>query len=203
MRPTRAGALRLWRLPRSRLRLSRRLFTTCRRRRRPEIVYVDRPVLVFSDPVFDFVPPPPIVILAPPPAYLVFPPPPPPDGLFVLPVPVFVPVPVWVNPPAYVAPPPENVIFNNIHNTTIINNNANVIDPGAPGAAGVGAAGVAAGVAAGAAAARSPRKSLCPHPWPARRPIGGQGAPGLKPGQPGPGTPSPGIAGAGDRHAPS
>ena len=37
-----------------------------------EIVYVDRPVLVFSDPVFDFPPPPPIVILAPPPAYLVF-----------------------------------------------------------------------------------------------------------------------------------
>jgi hypothetical protein len=53
--------------------------------------------------------------------------------LFVLPVPVFVPVPVWINPPPYVAPPPGNVIFNNIHNTTVINNNANVINPGAPG----------------------------------------------------------------------
>ena len=42
-----------------------------------EIIYVDRPVLVFSDPVFGFVPPPPIVFLAPVPAYLVFPPPPP------------------------------------------------------------------------------------------------------------------------------
>jgi len=90
--------------------------------------------------------------LASPPAYIVFPPPPPPpDELFVLPVPVFVPVPVWINPPPYVATPPGNVIFNNIHNTTIINNDANVINPSAPGAAGVGA-GVAAGVAAGAAA---------------------------------------------------
>ena len=70
-----------------------------------EIVYVDRPLLVFSDPVFGFVPPPPIVFLAPPPAYLVIPPPPP-DGLFLLPVPVFVPVPVWINPPAYVVAPP-------------------------------------------------------------------------------------------------
>jgi len=62
-----------------------------------EIIYVDRPVLVFSDPVFGFVPPPPIVFLAPVPAYLVFPPPPPPIGLFVLPVPVFVPVPLWAS----------------------------------------------------------------------------------------------------------
>ena len=63
-----------------------------------EIVYVDRPVLVFNDPVFGFVPPPPIVVLAPPPAYLVFPPPPPPVGLFVLPTPAFVPVPAWNQP---------------------------------------------------------------------------------------------------------
>ena len=90
-----------------------------------EIIYVDRPVLVFSDPVFGFEPPPPVVYLAPVPAYLDFPPPPPPDGFFVLPVPVFVPVPLWVNPPVYVAAPPENVIFNNIHETTIINNNTN------------------------------------------------------------------------------
>ncbi len=95
-----------------------------------EIVYVDRPVLVFSDPVFGFVPPPPIVFLAPPPPYLVFLPPPPPIGLFVLPVPAFVPFPVWISSPAYVVPPPGNVVFNNIHNTTIINNNNTVVNPG-------------------------------------------------------------------------
>ncbi len=102
----------------------------------PEIVYVDRPVLVFSDPVFDFPLPPPLVFLNPPPPYLVFAPPPPPVELFVLPVPVFVPVPVWINPPVYVAAPANNVIFNNIHNTTIINNNPNVLNPGGPGRAG-------------------------------------------------------------------
>jgi uncharacterized caspase-like protein len=146
-----------------------------------EIVNDERPKLVYSDPVFGFLPPPPIVILAPTPAYLVFPPPPPPEGLFILPVPVFVPVPVWINPPVYVAPPPENVIFNNIHNTTVINNNGSVINPGA---AGVGA-GVAAGVAAGAIAAR-----VALPPSVARRAtlIGDQGAPGIKPGQPVPGA---------------
>ncbi len=62
-----------------------------------EVVYVDRPVLLFGDPVFGFAPPP------PPPVY--FCPPPPPDfvvlapplavvGLFVLPQPMFVPIPV-------------------------------------------------------------------------------------------------------------
>lgn len=89
-----------------------------------EVVYVDRPVLYFSDPVFGFAPPP------PPPVY--FCPPPPPDfvvlapplavvGLFVLPQPVFVPIPVFVRPPVYVAPPPNNIIYQNIHNTTVIN----------------------------------------------------------------------------------
>ena len=148
-----------------------------------EIIYVDRPVLVFSDPVFGFVPPPPIVYLAPVPAYLVFPPPPPPIGLFVLPVPVFVPVPLWANPPVYVAAPPENVIFNNIHETTIINNNTNVINPGA---AGVGAAGVAAGVAVGAAAGAIAAKVALPPSLAQKAAIsGGQGAPGAPAGQPG------------------
>ena len=89
-----------------------------------EIVYVDRPVLYFSDPDFGFAPPP------PPPVYYL--PPPPPDfvvlapplavvGLFVLPQPVFVPIPAFYSPPVYVAPPPNNIIFNNIHNTTVIN----------------------------------------------------------------------------------
>jgi uncharacterized caspase-like protein len=146
-----------------------------------EIIYVDRPVLVFSDPVFGFEPPPPVVYLAPVPAYLDFPPPPPPDGLFVLPVPVFVPVPFWVNPPVYVAAPPENVIFNNIHETTIINNNTNVINPGA---AGVGAAGVAAGVAVGAAAGAIAAKVALPPSLAQKAAIsGGQGAPGAPAGQ--------------------
>jgi uncharacterized caspase-like protein len=90
-----------------------------------EIVYVDRPILMFGDPDFGFLPPP------PPPLY--FCPPPPPDfivlvppiaavGLFILPQPYFVPIPVYVRPPVYVAPPPNNIIFANIHNTTVINN---------------------------------------------------------------------------------
>src|SRR6202043_1929929 len=87
-----------------------------------EVVYVDRPVLYFGDPDFGFLPPP------PPPIY--FCPPPPPDfvvlappiavvGLFILPQPVFVPIPVYVAAPVYVAPPANNIIFANIHNTTV------------------------------------------------------------------------------------
>ncbi|MFK0690102.1 caspase domain-containing protein [Mesorhizobium sp. IMUNJ 23033] len=90
-----------------------------------EIIYVDRPVLYFDDPEFDFEPPPPpsvIFLPPPPPEFIVLPPPPPPVGIFLLPTPVFVPVPLWVNPPHDIVPPPSNVIFNNIHNTTIINN---------------------------------------------------------------------------------
>src|SRR5262249_44672088 len=85
-----------------------------------EIVYIRRPVLVFDDPVFAFAPPPPppIIFLAPPPPeFVVLAPPPLPVGLFVLPMPIYRPVPVWVSPPAYVAPPPNNVIYNNVHNT--------------------------------------------------------------------------------------
>jgi uncharacterized caspase-like protein len=110
-----------------------------------EIVYVDRPVFYFGDPVFGFAPPP------PPPIYYL--PPPPPDfvvlappfaavGLFILPQPLFVPIPAYCRPPVYVAPPPNNIIFNNIHNTTVINNVINVPPPQ-----------VAAGNAASAAAA--------------------------------------------------
>jgi uncharacterized caspase-like protein len=105
-----------------------------------EEVYIDRPILAFNDPYFDFVPPP------PPPVYYL--PPPPPDfvelappiatvGLFILPRPVFVPIPVFVRPPAHVAPPPNNVVFNNIHNTTVINTviNQPSAAPGSPTAA--------------------------------------------------------------------
>ena len=102
-----------------------------------EIVYVDRPVLSFADPDFDFVPPPPPPVYflpPPPPDFVVLPPPIEPVGLFILPQPVFVPIPVYVRPPAFVAPPPNNIIFNNIHNTTVINNVIN--QPPAPAAGG-------------------------------------------------------------------
>jgi uncharacterized caspase-like protein len=97
-----------------------------------EVVYVDRPVLYFGDPDFGFEPPP------PPPVYYL--PPPPPDfvvlappivavGLFILPRPVFVPIPVFVRPPLHVAPPPNNIVFANIHNTTVINTVINQPSP--------------------------------------------------------------------------
>jgi uncharacterized caspase-like protein len=90
-----------------------------------EVIYVDRPVLMFSDPEFDFAPPPPPPVFflpPPPPDFIVLEPPPPPIGLFILPQPFFVPIPVYVQAPVYVAPPPNNIIFANIHNTTVINN---------------------------------------------------------------------------------
>ncbi|WP_375314426.1 caspase family protein [Bradyrhizobium sp. A5] len=89
-----------------------------------EIVYVDRPVLLFGDPVFGFAPPPPPPVYylpPPPPDFVVLEPPLPVVGLFVLPQPMFVPIPVFVRPPLYVAPPPNNIIYQNIHNTTVIN----------------------------------------------------------------------------------
>jgi uncharacterized caspase-like protein len=121
-----------------------------------EIVYVDRPVLLFGDPVFGFAPPP------PPPVYYL--PPPPPDfvvlapplavvGLFVLPQPVFVPIPVFVRPPVYVAPPPNNIIYQNIHNTTVINTVIN--RPPAPPPAGAGPAGSGPGNLSPAVAGRT------------------------------------------------
>jgi len=126
-----------------------------------EIVYVDRPVLYFDDPEFDFPPPPPVAVIflpPPPPDFIVLPPPPPPVGVFLLPTPVFVPVPAWVNPPHDIFPPPDNVIFNNIHNTTVINNttiNENNNQGGGlttgqkltAGAVGIGAAALATKVA--------------------------------------------------------
>jgi hypothetical protein len=90
-----------------------------------EVVYVDRPVLMFSDPEFDFAPPPPPPIFflpPPPPDFVILAPPIVAVGLFILPQPYFVPIPVYVQPPVYVVPPPNNIIFANIHNTTVINN---------------------------------------------------------------------------------
>jgi uncharacterized caspase-like protein len=103
-----------------------------------EIVYVDRPVLAFNDPYYDFAPPPPPPVYflpPPPPDFVVLEPPPPPIGLFILPQPLFVPIPVYVRPPIYVAAPPNNIIYANIHNTTVINNVINRPAPpqGGPG----------------------------------------------------------------------
>ncbi len=95
-----------------------------------DFVYVDRPVLVFDDPVFAFLPPPPLLVFflpPPPPEFIALPPPPPPIAVFVLPIPIYVPVPIWTRPPPYVAPPPNNVIFANVHNTVVINNTTNVV----------------------------------------------------------------------------
>jgi uncharacterized caspase-like protein len=98
-----------------------------------ELMYVDdRPVLYFDDPVFAFAPPPPPPVFflpPPPPDFIVLPPPPPPVALFVLPVPLFVPIPVYVRPPIYVAPPPNNIVFANIHNRTVINEVINNPNP--------------------------------------------------------------------------
>ena len=95
-----------------------------------EIIYVERPVLAFDDPDFDFAPPPPppLVFLPPPPVYFVdLPPPQPPLIAFVLPVPEYLPVPDWVVPPPQIDPPPNNIIYNNIHNQVVINNTTNLV----------------------------------------------------------------------------
>ncbi|NPV22422.1 caspase family protein [Bradyrhizobium aeschynomenes] len=118
-----------------------------------EVIYVERPVLLFSDPEFGFVPPPPppvYVLPPPPPEFVDLPPPYAPVGLFILPRPVFVPIPVYVRPPAFVAPPPSNIIYQNIHNTTVINT---VINRPAP---------PAAPMTAGPAAATSPAMAVAP-----------------------------------------
>lgn len=108
-----------------------------------EVVYVDRPVLYFSDPDFGFAPPPPPPVYylpPPPPDFVILPPPMPVFGLFVLPQPVFVPIPVFVRPPIYVSPPPNNIIYQNIHNTTVINTVINR-PPAPPAGPGGGAGG--------------------------------------------------------------
>jgi uncharacterized caspase-like protein len=114
-----------------------------------EIVYVDRPVLVFDDPVFAFAPPPPPPVFflpPPPPDFVELAPCPPSVGLFILPQPVFVAIPAYVRAPVYVAPPPNNIIFNNIHNTTVINN---VINQQQPAVAGTSVSALAKAAASG------------------------------------------------------
>jgi len=114
-----------------------------------ELIYIDRPVLAFGDPEFDFVAPPPapVYYLPPPPDdFIILEPPPPPIGLFILPQPIFIPIPIYVRPPRYVAAPPNNIIFANIHNRAVINN---VINRPPPAAAPVGGPGGRLGDRAG------------------------------------------------------
>src|SRR6266849_5491926 len=150
-----------------------------------EIVYVDRPVLMFSDPEFDFAPPPPpplFFLPAAPPDFIILEPPPPPIGLYILPQPFFVPIPVYVQQPVYVVPPPNNIIFANIHNTTVINNVINRPPPPVPVAPGAG--NVRPNARGGVVPPVSPSASINP----AARP----GTPGTPSGQRGgPNTPLP------------
>ncbi|MCA6125136.1 caspase family protein [Bradyrhizobium sp. WSM 1704] len=171
-----------------------------------EIVYVDRPVLYYSDPVFAFEPPPPPPVFflpPPPPDFVVLPPPPPPIGLYVLPTPLFVAMPAYIAAPRYVAPPPNNIVFNNIHNTTIINN---VINNPNPTPAQLSAAGVRPAVP-GAPISRAPslppaalqRANLAPAPGgqPGPGPGGRPALPGAAPGA----AVAPNAPGAPDGHA--
>lgn len=105
-----------------------------------ELIYIDRPVLAFGDPEFDFLPPPPapVYYLPPPPDdFVILEPPLAPVGLFILPQPYFVPIPVYVRPPRYIVPPPNNIVFANIHNRAAINS---VINRRPEGAAPLGGA---------------------------------------------------------------
>ena len=89
-----------------------------------EIVYVDRPVFIFSDPDFDLPPPPPPPedFLPPPPEdFVVLQPPVETDIPYMLPSPLFVPVPAYISAPRYVVPPPDNFIYPNLHNAPLIN----------------------------------------------------------------------------------
>ncbi|UMY18739.1 caspase family protein [Methylobacterium organophilum] len=173
-----------------------------------EVVYVERPALYLDDPVYDFAPPPPppAVFLPPPPAYIVdLAPPPPPVAYYALPVPAFTPVPDYVSAPAYVAAPPNNVIYENIHNTTVINtiNERNAEIARNPGSAAAIGAGAVAGAALGAAAAHVAlppavaQKAALRGPMPAgpgQNPaLAPNLAPNVAPGQPGQGLRGPAL----------
>ena len=69
-----------------------------------ELVFVDKPVLMFAGPAFAPPPPPPVLFLPPRPReFAVLAPPPRPTGRFLLPTPVAFPVHAFVRPPPTVA----------------------------------------------------------------------------------------------------
>ena len=125
-----------------------------------EMVYVDGPELYFDNPAFGFPPPPPppdYFLPPPPPDFVVLPPPYVIYDPYVLPVPVYIPVPIYIQTPAYIAPPPNNVIFENLHNSVMVDRASNnlviknpegrVLSSSALTAVGAGAAGAAIGAA--------------------------------------------------------
>jgi uncharacterized caspase-like protein len=125
-----------------------------------EIIYLEGPELYFDNPAFGFPPPPPppeYFLPPPPPDFVVLPPPYVIYDPYVLPVPVYVPVPVYILAPAYIAPPPNNVIFENLHNSVMVDRASNnlviknpeghLLSSGALTAVGAGAAGAAIGAA--------------------------------------------------------
>ncbi|MGH1571135.1 caspase family protein [Methylobacterium sp. P31] len=137
-----------------------------------EIVYVDRPVLFLDDPVFALPPPPrPALIFLPPPAYLVaLAPPAPVLGVYALPTPPIMPVPAYVSAPDYVMPPPNNVLFQNIHNTAAIEQinrqNTGVQAPAAGPGSGLGVAATRIALPA----ALQHRAAVAPAPLPGTTP---------------------------------
>jgi uncharacterized caspase-like protein len=157
-----------------------------------EFVYVDRPVFYFGDPEFAFAPPPPppVFFLGPPPDDFVVLAPPIVAvgvgvGLFLLPRPAFVPMPGYVRPPVYVRAPPNNIIFNNIHNTTVINT---VINNPTPSPAALTAAGVRGGTLGPALPNRVEQRAtliqqgkLPPPPSASINPRAAPGTPGVTP----------------------
>ena len=68
---------------------------------------------------------------------------------------VYIPVPVYIQTPVYIAPPPNNVIFENLHNSVMVDRASNnlviknpegrVLSSSAVTAIGAGAAGAAIG----------------------------------------------------------
>ncbi len=79
-----------------------------------EATYEDQPGIDFADPRYDFPPSPPVPDYWLPPipgAFLDLPPPPAPNGLFLLPVPVFVPLPDYDNPPPFVIFPIDDYFY--------------------------------------------------------------------------------------------
>jgi uncharacterized caspase-like protein len=152
-----------------------------------EMVYIDRPVIMFGGLGFAPPPPPPVIFLPPRPReFVVLPPPPPPRERFALPIPAAAAVPAFIRPPQTVVvrtPPPGA--------------------PGGPGGAGAGPGGPGRPggrpefrVSLPAAAARAASGGTA-------TPSGASGTPGTRPGFGTPNVVTPGApAGPGAPGAP-
>ena len=141
-----------------------------------EMVYLDGPELYFDNPAFGFPPPPPppdYFLPPPPPDFVVLPPPFVIYDPYVLPVPVYIPVPIYIQTPAYIAPPPNNVIFENLHNSVMVDrasNNLVIKNPEGRVLSSSALTAVGAGAAIGAALphfiAKKPGSAPPPKPLP-------------------------------------